>query len=119
LSKLDRVALGLDQRDALILRLRQAPFFLSLRVVNQILDRLPVEVAGRDTPPTMYDLFNAMTFLGTHNANISAIYRSRLRLGAGEFTRHESAVCRTCRQLLLKRQATISRPEPSRGQETP
>ncbi|MCX5684062.1 MAG: hypothetical protein NT049_10300 [Planctomycetota bacterium] len=119
LSKLDRVGLGLDQRDALIQRLRQAPFFLSLRVVNHILDRLPVEVAGRDTPPTMYDLFNAMTFLGTHNANISAIYRSRLRLGAGEFTRHESAVCRTCRQLLLKRQTTISRPEPSRGQETP
>lgn len=119
LSKLDRVGLGLDQHDALILRLRQAPFFLSLRVVNQILERLPIETAGRDSSPTMYDLYNAMTFLGTHDKNISSTYRSRLRLGAGEFTRHESAVCRTCRQLLLKRQTTISRPEPSRGQETP
>lgn len=119
LPKLDRVGLGLDQRDALILRLRQAPFFLSLRVVNQILERLPVEVAGKDSPPTMYDLYNAMTFLGTHDKNLSATYQSRLRLGAGEFTRHEAAVCRTCRQLLLKRQTKISRPEPSRGQETP
>jgi len=103
----------------LISRLRQAPFFLSLRVVNQILERLPVEVEGRDGPPTMYDLYNTMTFLGTHAENISATHRSRLRLGAGEFTRHESTVCRTCRQLLLKRQTTISRPEPSRGQEAP
>jgi hypothetical protein len=103
LSKLDRVGLGLDQRDALILRLRQSPFFLSLRVVNQILERLPVETAGRGSPPTMYDLFNAMTFLGTHDETLSATYRSRLRLGAGEFTRHESKVCIACRQLVFRR----------------
>jgi len=103
LSNLDRVGLGLDQRDALVLRLRQAPFFLSLRVVNQVLERLPVETAGRDSPPTMYDLFNAMTFLGTHDETLSATYRSRLRLGAGEFTRHESRVCMACRQLVFRR----------------
>lgn len=78
-----------------------SPFFLSLRVVNQILERLQLEIAQHGEGPTVYDVWNAMAYLGTHQHGLSYTYRSRLRYGAGEFTRHQSRVCSACRQLLL------------------
>lgn len=101
LKKLTEVALDQDHATALRSRLRQAPFFLSLKVVNQILERLQLEIAQHEGGPTLYDLWNAMTYLGTHEQGLSHTYRSRLRYGAGEFTRHRSRVCKACRQLLL------------------
>lgn len=101
-SKLDHMALGLDQRNTLTSRLRQAPFFLSLRVITLILKQLQKESKEREGA-TLYDVYNAMTYLGSHEEALSHTYRMRLRLGAGEFTRHESRICETCRQLVLKR----------------
>lgn len=101
LVKLNSIILGQDQIAALRSRLRQAPFFLSLRIVNQVLERLQAEIDEQDGPLTLFTLWNAMTFVGTHQRQLSHTYRLRLRLGAGEFTRHQSRVCDACRQLLL------------------
>jgi hypothetical protein len=101
LKKLTGIAMDPNQSVALRSRLRQAPFFLSLRVVNQVLERLQAEIDEQDGPPTLFTLWNAMTFVGTHQRQLSHTYRLRLRLGAGEFTRHQSRICNTCRQLLL------------------
>jgi ribosomal protein L17 len=100
LRRLTEVLVDIQQATALKSRLRQAPFFLSLRVINQVISRLEIEFAQREGP-TLYDLYNAMTFVGTHNLNLSLTYRTRLRLGAGEFTRNQTRVCSACRQLLL------------------
>jgi len=101
LERLTKVALDQDYVTALRPRLRQAPFFLSLRVVNQILERLRLEIDQQEGGATLYDLWNAMSYMGTHQRNLSNTYRTRLRYGAGEFTRHRSRVCKACRQLLL------------------
>jgi hypothetical protein len=101
LKKLPDVALDQNQATALRSRLRQAPFFLSLRVVNQILERLQFETAQHGGAPSVYDVWNVMTYLGFHQHRLSYTYRSRLRYGAGELTRHRSRVCSACQQLLL------------------
>jgi hypothetical protein len=102
LPQLVNTSIDLNEREPLRSRLRQAPFFLSVRVINQVLERLEFEVARHQEGATLYDLYNAMTYLGTHNQQLSFTYRSRLRAGAGEFSRHEPRICSTCRQLLLK-----------------
>lgn len=101
LVKLNNILLDDDYPTTLRSRLRQAPFFLSLGVVNQILERLKIEAAQHEGHPTLYDLWNTMSFLGTHRRGLSHTYRRRLRYGAGELTRHEPRVCGACRQLLL------------------
>lgn len=101
LKKLTGIPMDRDQSVALRSRLRQAPFFLSLRVVNLILERLQLEIAQHAGEPTIYDLWNSMAYLGTHQRELSHTYRSRLRYGAGEFTRHRSRVCSACRQLMF------------------
>jgi hypothetical protein len=101
LVKLNSILLDQDHPAALRSRLRQAPFFLSLQVVNQVLERLKFEIAQHEGPPTVYDLWNAMSFLGTHRRELSHTYRSRLRYGAGTFTRQRTRICSACRQLLL------------------
>jgi len=101
LEKLTNIPLNPDQSAALRSRLRQAPFFLSLKVVNQVLKRLQIEIAQHGGGPTVYDLWNSLSFLGSHQRDLSYTYRSRLRYGAGEFTRHQSRVCSACRQLVL------------------
>jgi len=102
LRKLTEVPLDKDYVDAMRSRLRQAPFFLSLRIVNQVLERLQLEIAQHDDKPSLYDLWNAMSYLGSHRHELSYTYRSRLRCGAGEFIRHQSRVCDACRQLVLR-----------------
>jgi hypothetical protein len=75
--------------------------FVSVRVIAQVLHRLEFEVAQHQEGASLYDLYNSMSFLGTHNRTLSDTYRTRLRLGAGEFSRHEPRICGACRQLLL------------------
>lgn len=101
LTRLTEERLGRDYEGPLRSRLRQAPFFLSATIVNLILARLHIEAGEGSVEPDAYDLWNAMTFLGTHDQTLSRTYRTRLRLGAGEFTRHASQVCSTCKQLRL------------------
>ena len=101
LKKLTGIPMDQDQHAALRSRLRQAPFFLSLRIVNLILERLQFEIARHGGEPTIYDLWNSMSYLGSHRRELSHTYQSRLRYGAGEFTRHQSRVCSVCRQLML------------------
>jgi hypothetical protein len=101
LMKMRDASLDSDQRNALISRLRQAPFFLSMKAINRVLERLVVEIDEHQAEPSMYDLWNALTFIGTHNTDLSLTNRFRLRLASGEFTRNESRFCNSCRQLLL------------------
>jgi hypothetical protein len=82
-------------------RLRHAPFFLSLRVVNRVLQRLATEVSTHQEPASLYDLWNAMAYLGTDDRDLSWTHSSRLRIGAGEFSRKESRFCTACRQLVI------------------
>ena len=101
LVRLEQSSLEPDYRAALRSRLRQAPFFLSVNVVNRLLQRLENEVTGHQEGPSLYDLWNAMTYLGTHEGQLSLPHRFRLRIGAGEFTRNKSRFCSYCRQLLI------------------
>ena len=101
LMALRTILLSADQQVALRFRLRQAPFFLSSGVVDQVLARLQIETAQHDDAPSLYDLYNAMTFVGSHQNTLSTTYRTRLRLGAGEFTRRNSRFCEACSQLVL------------------
>ena len=101
LMDLRKTLLGPDQQTALKSRLRQAPFFLSSGVVDQVRARLRVETEQRSDAPSLYDLYNAMTFVGTHQGTLSTTYRTRLRFGAGEFTRRNSRFCEACSQLVL------------------
>jgi hypothetical protein len=101
LPRLTGVPIDMHERGALRSRLRQAPFFLSARVIAQVLERLELEVAQHQEGATLYDLYNALSYLGTHGQGPSHTYRTRLRLGAGEFTRHEPRICSACRQLML------------------
>lgn len=102
LQKLSDVPIDLHEREALRSRLRQAPFFLSLRVINQVLERLEFEVARRQENASLYQLYSAMSYLGTHNQQLSPTYRTRLRLSAGEISRREPRICNACRQLMLR-----------------
>jgi len=101
LPKLTDIPIEVHERSSLRSRLRQAPFFLSVRVISQVLQRLEFEVAQHQEGASLYDLYNSMSFLGTHNRTLSDTYRTRLRLGTGEFSRHEPRICGACRQLLL------------------
>ncbi|MFC1636712.1 hypothetical protein ACFL5Z_17935 [Planctomycetota bacterium] len=101
LPKLTGVPIHMHERGALRSRLRQAPFFLSARIITRVIQRLEFEVTQHQEDATVYDLYNAMSFLGTHNQEFSDMYRTRLRLGAGEFTRHEPKICSACRQLMF------------------
>ena len=94
------------QQAALRSKLRQAPFFLSSGVVDQVMARLQIETAQHDDAPSLYDLYNAMTFIGTHHRTLSTTYRTRLRLGAGEFTRRSSRFCEACSQVVLSEDGT-------------
>jgi len=73
LPKLKNVPIDMHGREALRSRLRQAPFFLSVRIINQILQRLEFEVARHQEDASLYDLYNSMTYLGTHT--ISSFHR--------------------------------------------
>jgi len=101
LPKLTDIPIDMHDRSALRSRLRQAPFFLSVRVIAQVLQRLEFEVAQHQEGASLYDLYNSLSYLGTHNQTLSDTYRTRLRLGAGEFNRHEPRICSACRQLML------------------
>lgn len=102
LPKLVASPINLHEWEPLQSRLRQAPFFLSVGVINKVFMRLEWEVAQHQGGASLYDLYNAMSYVGTHHQELSSTYRSRLRAGAGEFSRHEPRICSTCRQLLLK-----------------
>ena len=103
LQQLTDVPLGESDFEALAPRLRQAPFFLSAGVVELLLDRLASEIASHGGVGDLWDLYNAFTFLGTHEASLRRVYRLRLRFGAGELGRRDSRICHACRQLLLPR----------------
>ncbi len=101
LSDIQQIVLDRDGQEGLRMRLRQAPFFLTARLARQVLDRLMVEAGDGGGPPTMFNLWNAMSFLGTH-ADLPDAVGHRLRLGAGEFTRIPTEICGQCRQLVLE-----------------
>ena len=101
LPKLVDVPVDMRDRRSLRSRLRQAPFFLSVRVIAQVLRRLEFEVTQHQEDASLFDLWNSMSYLGTHNQTLSDTYRTRLRLGAGEFSRLEPRICSTCHQLML------------------
>jgi len=103
LAYLTTVPLAREDTALLASRLRQAPFFLAQRVVELLLARLETDLTNTHGLLCLYDIYNALTYLGTHDTAISRIYRFRLRIGAGELSRRSSSVCQTCRQLLLRR----------------
>lgn len=115
LVDLRKTSLGPDQQGALESRLRQRPFFLSSGLVRQVMSRLQVETQNNDDSPSLYDLYNAMTFIGTHQTKLSTTYRTRLRLGAGEFTRRSSRFCEACSQFVLPGKRPNSRSVLSSG----
>ena len=102
LQKLVTIPISEDRYHELQPQLRQAPFFLSAQLANQVFQRLKLETVHHQGQASLYDLYNSMTNIGSHDSEISMIYSERLRLGSGEFIRHESRVCKACRQLLLK-----------------
>lgn len=91
--------------DRLVSRLRQSPFFISVRLANTIRERLNIESASSE--PTMYDFWNAITYIASNHKNdntgrkIPWQYSYRLRLGAGTMTRSFDRICENCHQFVL------------------
>lgn len=96
-------AVSIDPKDRVSLRSRlsQKPFFLSQRLVDRVVERLLWEAAQHQQLASLYDLYNAMTYVGTHTNRFSPVHRVRLRVGAGELGRRGSRICGVCRQLVL------------------
>ena len=81
-------------------RLTSKPFFLSQKHARFVTDY----VRGHHNPSeiSLYDLYNAMTYIGTHSMSLPYGTRTRLRLGAGEISRRNSKVCDACRQVVFE-----------------
>jgi hypothetical protein len=101
LVALTGVEIDPKDRASLRSRLTQRPFFLSQQLVNRVADQLVWEAAQHQQMASLYDLWNAMTYVGTHDRRVSPSYRMRLRLGAGELGWRGSRICNVCRQLVL------------------
>ena len=97
--RLASVQLASHDVDSLIDRLQQRPFFISQAAAQRVRDRLLEET--REAVPTLYDLHNAATSVGTHSQDILPNYRFRLRLGAGSLARGAFGLCPTCRQFVI------------------
>jgi len=102
LEELTQISIDPADRASLRSRLSQKPFFLPKRLIDQVIARLLIEVAQHQGMPSVFDLYNAMTYLGTHIERLSGTHRARLRLGAGELGRRTSRVCAACHQLILE-----------------
>jgi hypothetical protein len=81
--------------------LRNAPFFLSAGLADRVLARLLTEATDNRAAPTAFDLWNALTHIGTHNDGLSQVMRFRLRRGAGELAHHSARTCSACKQICL------------------
>lgn len=99
LAGLTRRTLGSGEMEGVLRRLREAPFHVSARVAQRVVERLQEEAKGE--APTLWDLCNAISSVGSHDRDIPRRYGFRLRLGAGALARRGAPVCRSCRQLLL------------------
>jgi hypothetical protein len=77
--------------------LRQSPFFISAGTARRVEEQL----RGHGDDLTFYDLHNAITYVGSHEAGVPAQYRYRLRLGAGQLARGRAGVCHECRRLMI------------------
>ncbi|MFH1023486.1 MAG: hypothetical protein V1809_08850 [Planctomycetota bacterium] len=104
LEALTRESVDRDRMEAIRGRLRQAPFFLSKKNIDRVFAQLDREIAGSGGIPgtsfRMYDLWNAISAVGTHTENLSRVDANRLRLGAGELTRGSSRICNVCRRAI-------------------
>jgi hypothetical protein len=78
LEQLTQKEINPQQLASLHSRLRQAPFFLSAGIIKQVLQQMEIETAQHGYGLTLYDAYNAMTYLGTHNQKLSSVYRNRL-----------------------------------------
>lgn len=101
LGELTSVTLDNRTMDSLIANLPGAPYRLSQGVAREIRKMVEGEAKGRDSVPTMYDVWNAVSWLGTHETEIRQSMRRKLRLAAGEFTRTKSRICESCLQLVM------------------
>ncbi len=89
--------------DGMILRLQQRPFFVSKKIAIAIKDRVKFE--ARRSTLTLYEVWNALTFLASHPEVKGKIvpwqYSHRIRLGAGTMARSFGHICNECHQLVL------------------
>jgi hypothetical protein len=81
--------------------LRRAPFHVSNSVAENVERQMFAEANG--DAPTLYNLWNALTHVGTHDGAIPPQYSYRLRLGAGALTQTSTRVCSGCQRLLLSK----------------
>ena len=89
----------LGDLDSLIARLRGRPFLISNAAARLVYNELQKHRERGETP-SHYDLWNAITSVGTHS-DILPQYAYRLRLGAGALARGRIGVCARCRQFIL------------------
>ena len=99
LEKLTKITIDISNIEDLTKKLTAKPFFIPLKNVKLIIDYLK-EHHSRQVI-TLYELYNAMTFIGTHQTSLPYDFRVRLRLGAGEISRRNSRICDLCHQLVL------------------
>ncbi len=97
LEELAHRALSTSDIDSVIRGLRSSPFFISARAAARVAEQLRQN--GGDQ--TYYELYNAITCVGTHDDDVLPQYRYRLRLGAGQLARGRVGVCHACRQLMI------------------
>ncbi len=105
LEELARKPLDRGDIGHVIRGLRQSPFFISARAANRVEEQLR---RNADDDLTFYDLHNAITFVGSHDAEVLPQYRHRLRLGAGQLARGRVGVCHECRRLMIGAQPSLN-----------
>lgn len=98
LTRLARTELDPGAVEQLVPRLRGRPFLVSARAARHVQAALNGTLVGG---LTLYDLHNALTYVGSHDRGVLPRYRYRLRLGAGALAQGNAEVCRACQQLIL------------------
>lgn len=81
-------------------QLRRAPYLLDARVIDQILDRIRNDHRDR-TEVTLYDFWNYLTAMGTHDRDLRELVRRRLRVASGSLLHQRGRLCESCRQLVV------------------
>jgi hypothetical protein len=102
LEDLANKPLDRDDLAHIVASLRQSPFFISAQAARQVEKQLRRDVQAL----TFFDLYNALTSVGTHDTAVLPQYRYRLRLGAGQMARGSVGVCPECRRLMIGTEAS-------------
>jgi hypothetical protein len=100
LKKLTTIQVDISDADNLKKKLTVKPFLIPLKCVELIIDYLKENYSQKTV--SLYDLYNSLTHISTHQTGLTYNSKVRLRFGAGEISRRNSRICDFCHPLVLE-----------------